>query len=204
MNKLERREYIIECAKSVFVERGFHGTCVQDIILKARIARSTFYAHFTSKFEIFSILVDSFTEILTGAILNINISMAEEQSNLAGEIRVMTIPLIEAIESNTDLTKLLITAPQGHDSNFDIKISEFYSGILDAVRRLLKEGMDDGNIKIMDADIISYVILGSVKQILLQWLVYAEVSDIRQVLNDIIRYNLYGIAMEKPSISPSL
>ena len=195
MNKLERREFIIECAKSVFVEKGFHNSCVADIIQKARIARSTFYAHFTSKFEIFSILVDRFTGILTEAILKINISMAEERRELADEIRIMTMQLIEAIELNTDLTKLLITAPQGHDSNFDRKISEFYSGILVAVRRLLKEGMDDGNIKIMNPEIISYVILGSVKQVLLQWLVYDEVTDVRQVLDDIIRYNLYGIAV---------
>ena len=194
MNKRERREHIIDCAKSVFVEKGFHGASVADIIEKARIARSTFYAHFTCKYDIFSILVDSFAATLRDAILAINISRAGSGSDLADEIKTMTLGLIAILEKNADLARLLITAPQGHDSGFDRKIGDFYSGILVAIRQLLDEGTADGNVRAMDPVIISYAILGCVKQVLIQWLVYGEIGDIRAAVDDIIRYNLHGIA----------
>jgi len=194
MNKRERRELIIDCAKSLFAERGFLNVTVGDIIEKARIARSTFYAHFTSKDEIFSILVDAFAETLRRAILAINISRAGNGGHLTSEIRTMTLDLIATLEENADLARLLITASQGSDSAFDRKIGDFYGGVLAAIRQLLSEGTADGNVKPLDPHIISYAILGSVKQVLLQWLVYGEIGDIRGVLDDIIRYNLHGIA----------
>lgn len=194
MNKRERRDHIIECAKSVFVEKGFHNSSVADIIERARIARSTFYAHFTCKFDIFAILVETFSDTLRRAILAINISRAGGGSDLAAEIKTMTLDLIAVLEKNADLAKLLITAPQGHDSGFDRKIGDFYSGVLVAIRQLLDEGTADGNVRPLDPGIIAYAILGCVKQVLLQWLVYGEIGDIRAAVDDIIRYNLHGIA----------
>ncbi|HPB81607.1 MAG TPA: TetR/AcrR family transcriptional regulator [Spirochaetota bacterium] len=195
MNKEERKNHIISCAKELFVTKGFHNTSISDIVEHAMIARSTFYAHFDNKMDIFSILVDTFSEILLNAILGINISKAEKQHELADEIKAMTIVLVDAFRENSDLASLLITAPQGHDNKFDKKIAEFYSAILLAIRTLLVEGIEGNTVKKLDPDITSYAILGSIKQILIQWLIYGEIDDIYAVLDDIIKYNLYGISM---------
>ena len=104
----------------------------------------------------------------------------------------MTVPLTAAIERNRDLTLLLITAPLGHDDAFDRSVSDFFTVILAAIKRLLLEGMEGGTIHAFNADIISYMILGSVKQILLQWLVYGDIGDITTPLDDIIEYTLSG------------
>ena len=194
MNKNDRKLYIVECAKQLFVENGFHNTSITDIVDKARIARSTFYAHFTSKIEIFSILVESFSGILLEAILGINISKATNRANLSGEIKLMSIELVRALDGNRDLTILLITASQGHDTNFDKIISDFYGGILLAIRQLLVEGIEAGNIRNLNPDIVSFTILGNIKQILIQWLVYGEIDDIYGVLDDVGTFNLHGIA----------
>lgn len=194
MNKKERGELIVESAKRLFAEQGYHNTTVSDIIVDSKIARSTFYAHFESKLDIFQILVKRYSEILLEAVLSINISRAAGAEPLARQIREMTDLLVDVIDRNRDLTTLLITAPLGHDNDFDRGVQEFFSAVLLAIRRLLVEGIEGGTIRRMDPDIISYVILGSVKQILLQWLVYRDVADIRDSLNDIIEYTLFGIA----------
>jgi AcrR family transcriptional regulator len=141
MNKKERRDHIVQSAKELFVASGFHNTSIADIIERAKIARSTFYQHFDNKMDIFSLLVDSFADILLQAILNINISKAEKQRDLAEEIRAMTVVLVRAIDENKDLARLLITAPQGHDTSFDKKISDFYTQIIAAINTLLVEGI---------------------------------------------------------------
>ncbi len=194
MNKHERKEFIFECARSLFVEKGFHATSVADIIAKTRIARSTFYAHFTGKDEIFSILIDSFEKNLLEKILAINISRAGSGRDLLSEIRAMTEYLLQFLEENADMARLLITAPQGHDSYFDKTIEKFFGSVLSAITRLLDEGMADGNVRKCHSGIIAYAILGCIKQVMIQWLVFGDIENIRDVLNDIIGYNLYGIA----------
>jgi AcrR family transcriptional regulator len=44
-----RRQRLLESALSLFVERGFHATSVDDIVATARTSKSTFYEHFESK-----------------------------------------------------------------------------------------------------------------------------------------------------------
>ena len=197
MNKKERREHIVQSAKALFVEKGFHNTTVTDIIREARIVRSTFYAHFTGKYDILRILIDRLTAILLDAILGINISRASARKPLPEQIRQMTEPLVEAISANRDLTSLIITAPLGHDDNFDRSVSELFAKILTAIKRLLVEGTQGGTIRSLDPEIISYIILGGIKQVLLQWLVYGDIPDIRERLEDIIAYTLFGIAKKR-------
>lgn len=201
MNKRERKEFICECARSLFVEKGFHSTSVADIITRARIARSTFYAHFTGKEEIFSVLVDDFLKLLVEKILSINISRAHSENTLPSDIRAMTLDLVDFLEKNADMARLIITAQQGHDSHFDKKIQQFFDTVLAAIKQLLDEGIADGNVRAYRSDIIAMAILGCIKQVMLQWLVFEEIPDIRSALDDIIMYNLYGIALKFPSVS---
>ncbi|HNR90435.1 MAG TPA: TetR/AcrR family transcriptional regulator [Spirochaetota bacterium] len=193
MNKAERRELIIRHATTLFAEKGYYNVSVTDIIDECRIVRSTFYAHFRNKQDIFRLLVDRFSDILQEAILGINISKADRRDDLVGAIREMSLALVDAIERNRDLTTILVTAPLGHDDDFDDKVNEFYAKILGAIKLLLAEGMRDGTIARLDADIISYAILGNIKQIVLQWIIYRDVPDIRTALDDIVRFILFGI-----------
>lgn len=197
MNKIERKNLIVTCAKKLFVEKGFHDTSVSDIITHSRIVRSTFYAHFKNKMEIFSILVDQFSDILRKAILGINISKASADLSITEQIKEMARTLISAFDENRDLTTLLITAPMGHDNLFDNKVEELYAGLLSAIKQLLIEGMEGNTIVRMNPDIISYAILGNIKQLLIQWIIFNEIEDIDIALDDIIRFNLYGIAKKE-------
>lgn len=204
MNKKERNEYILECARVVFARKGFHSTTVSDIIQQARIARSTFYAHFTSKEEIFSILVNNFLKLLVEKILSINISRANSENTLEYDLREMTLELVEFLEKNADIVCLIITAQQGFNTFFDKRIEEFFNTIHTTIQKLLEEGIEEGNVRPCRCDLIAYAILGSIKQITLQWLVFNEISDIRTVLNDLIAYILYGIASKSPTFKQTV
>lgn len=47
--KRERRQQILDAAKHVFAEAGYHGASINAIIERAEIARGTFYLYFESK-----------------------------------------------------------------------------------------------------------------------------------------------------------
>ena len=54
----QRERAIIECAKEVFAERGFHNASINDIIQRANIARGTFYLYFGGKQAVFDKILD--------------------------------------------------------------------------------------------------------------------------------------------------
>ncbi|HEX3344801.1 MAG TPA: TetR/AcrR family transcriptional regulator, partial [Polyangiaceae bacterium] len=54
----ERRRRILECAKGVFAQRGYHDTNISHICEALGIARGTLYQHFTSKKDVFAAIVE--------------------------------------------------------------------------------------------------------------------------------------------------
>lgn len=56
------RARLLEAALTVFAERGFHGTSIEDICQQAGFTRGAFYSNFASKDELFLALFDAHTE----------------------------------------------------------------------------------------------------------------------------------------------
>jgi AcrR family transcriptional regulator len=54
----ERRETILDAALSVFAERGFHGTSIDDIARAAGISKALIYGHFSSKEQLHMSLLE--------------------------------------------------------------------------------------------------------------------------------------------------
>lgn len=55
-----RREELMDAAQSLFLEKGFEGTSVDEIVRAANVAKGTFYLHFRSKAEILVALQERF------------------------------------------------------------------------------------------------------------------------------------------------
>ena len=58
MEKGERRQQILECARDVFSKRGYHEAKIEDIVTAAGVARGTFYLYFEDKRAVFEEIVD--------------------------------------------------------------------------------------------------------------------------------------------------
>jgi AcrR family transcriptional regulator len=57
LNAAARRAAILEAAQSVFGQRGYHGTSIDDIAQAAGISKALIYEHFASKRELHAELV---------------------------------------------------------------------------------------------------------------------------------------------------
>jgi AcrR family transcriptional regulator len=51
--KAETRRRLLEAARALFVERGYHATRPQDVAERADLAAGTFYVHFADKRDVF-------------------------------------------------------------------------------------------------------------------------------------------------------
>jgi AcrR family transcriptional regulator len=74
MTGAQRREQLLDVGKALFAERGYDGTSVEEIALRAGVSKPVVYEHFGGKEGLYAVVVDrevqrlisSFTAALTG------------------------------------------------------------------------------------------------------------------------------------------
>ncbi len=74
MTGKERREQLLDVGRSLFAERGFEGTSVEEIAARAGVSKPVVYEHFGGKEGLYAVVVDrevqrllnSFTSALSG------------------------------------------------------------------------------------------------------------------------------------------
>ena len=66
MTARQRREQLLGVAKSLFAEKGFEGTSVEEIAARADVSKPVVYEHFGGKEGIYAVIVDREVEALLG------------------------------------------------------------------------------------------------------------------------------------------
>jgi AcrR family transcriptional regulator len=87
MTGKERREQLLDVGRQLFAERGYDGTSVEEVALRAGVSKPVVYEHFGGKEGLYAVVVDrevqrlldTFTNALTGD----NPRLLLEQATLA-------------------------------------------------------------------------------------------------------------------------
>ncbi|MBW8820215.1 MAG: TetR/AcrR family transcriptional regulator [Streptomyces sp.] len=58
MTAAERREQLIDIARTLFAERGFDGASVEEIAARAEVSKPVVYEHFGGKEGVYAVVVD--------------------------------------------------------------------------------------------------------------------------------------------------
>jgi AcrR family transcriptional regulator len=104
----ERRERILDAAVRLFAERGFHAASMDQIAAAAGISKAVVYDHFTSKRELYTVLLDTIRADMDSLI-------AEAIAPLPTGDRVWTAidVFFGYVERNRDACRLLFLEVQG-------------------------------------------------------------------------------------------
>src|SRR5262245_66546122 len=68
MTRLATRDKILQAAREVFAEKGYHRALVDDIVRASRTSKGAVYHHFPNKEALFLALVDEFSGRLAAAV----------------------------------------------------------------------------------------------------------------------------------------
>ena len=102
MTSAERREQLIGVARSLFADRGFEGTSVEEIAAKAQVSKPVVYEHFGGKEGLYAVVVDrevrSLLEGIQGSLTDGRPRELIEQATLA---------LLDYVETHTDGFRIL-------------------------------------------------------------------------------------------------
>lgn len=187
MTSKQRREQLIEISRSLFAERGFDGTSVEEIAARAKVSKPVVYEHFGGKEGLYAVVVDREMEGLLDSITTALRS--------AGHPRMLleraAFALLDYIETSTDGFRILV-----RDSPVASSSGGFASLISDAagqVEYLLADEFTNRGLNAGHAPMYAQMLVGMVA-LTGQWWLEVRSPDKRVVAAHLVNLAWNGLA----------
>lgn len=185
-----RRRELLDVALRVFSERGYHETRIADLIEAAGVARGTFYLYFESKNAIFHALLDELVERIRTSI--VGVELGDGSAPLRDQLITTIERVLSVFDASPDLTSFVLRVAVGLDPEIDKKLGELYAGMHGFIAMSLENGVNLGLLRVTDTRLVSWAVLGSIKQIV-EVLVDRRERDLRAMAASLVDYNLRGL-----------
>lgn len=169
----QRREQLLEVATTVFAERGFHSTSMNDVADAAGVTKPVLYQHFSSKRELFIELLTDIGEQLRNRIAK----ATADADGPRGQIEAGFAAYFDYVGSHTDAYKVLFGAGARRDPEFASLTRVVEESIAEAIAELI---VVDGR-PAADRDLIAHTIVGMTEAASRYWLTHDRVPSVESL-----------------------
>ncbi len=104
MTGAQRREQLLDVGRSLFADKGFEGTTVEEIAARADVSKPVVYEHFGGKEGLYAVVVDREIRQLLDAVTAALTSVGDPRVLLERA----ALGLLDYIESSTDGFRILV------------------------------------------------------------------------------------------------
>src|SRR4030088_67282 len=105
MTGTERRQQLIEIAKSLVAERGYDAPSIEEIAQRANVSKPVVYEHFGGKEGLYAVVVDREMSALLDGITSSLTRTTNNRSRL--RIERVTLALLTYVDERTDGFRIL-------------------------------------------------------------------------------------------------
>jgi AcrR family transcriptional regulator len=193
-----RRAAVLQAARRVFAQKGYHATSIDDLIEAAGIARGTFYLYFESKRAIFDELLDGLLKQLRSMVKRIEVGAGAAAPLEQVEANVDRV--LETLLANREIARILLREAVGIDIEFDRKLGDFYLNIEHMIVRALHTGQEMKLVRPSDPQVVARCILGAMKEVI-HWAFVLEdpraqlpsADEVRKLGREVVSFALQGL-----------
>lgn len=167
INHEERKLQIASQAMTVFSEKGYYNTSLEDLSDSCNMGRTTLYKYFRNKDEIYFYILElgmTFYKIKYD-VTNKDNSMTYIEK-IASQLEFLIMSLNGQSVAKAFLDFWLMV--RHNHSEIEDKMVKRYNEIIDGISYWLQKGMDSGEITPVDTSSTAVIILGMVEAISLQ------------------------------------
>jgi len=190
--KLERRRQIVEAAKAVFADAGYHGASIHAIIERAQIARGTFYLYFESKAAVFDSILDQAMADLRARIHRIEVDDPAAPAPQV-QLREQVVSTLEYIVGDRALATLLLSAGHTPEAEASERLEQFFAEVRDLLRRALDTGMEIGLVRACNVELASSALLGMIRGVIEHIIRHQGGMAIDEVVSEMLMVALRGV-----------
>jgi AcrR family transcriptional regulator len=180
MTGSERRQQLVEIAKSLFAERGYDGTSIEEVAQRANVSKPVVYEHFGGKEGLYAVVVDREMSALLDGITS---SLTNNRSRV--RVERVALALLTYVEEHTDGFRILI-----RDSPAAITSGTYATLLNDAVNQVSSILADDFSRRGLDpelAPLYAQALVGSVSMTAQWWL------DVRQPRKEVVAAHVVNL-----------
>ncbi len=158
------RETLLQSAKSMFAERGYHDTSIAEITTRADMGVGTFYLYFKDKEEIFeTIIVEGIEHIKT---------LVQEEVASAPEHKFETFfrSILKFAYSDRELFRIALTG----EGQKQIAVRA-YGSVNDGIIELLNDAVERGYLgNEYPLELLAHFLTGMLNQTVIYWFMFDE------------------------------
>ncbi len=198
MRSEARQRQILECAKKVFAERGFHAANISHICAEAGIGRGTLYQYFPNKKSVFTALLRETAERVHAFMLERRKGMRfPRPERLRREAVVAWTAdrlreLIEVAFHDERMLRIILREAVGLDMDVESILSEIDDSLIAIVEQDLRASIDAGIVRDLDPNVAATLIVGGVEKLLVAALRGDAPIDMARLAREIARMHLTG------------
>jgi len=190
--KQERRQQIIEAAKQVFADAGYHGASINAIIERAEIARGTFYLYFESKSAVFDSILDHAMTDLRARIHRIEVDDPKAPPPQV-QLRAQVVATLDYIVHDRPLAMLLLSAGHTPDAEAAERLDQFFAEVRDLLRRAFDSGREIGLVRKVDPELAAAAMLGMIRGVVERLVTMPEPPPAEAVVDELLVIALRGV-----------
>lgn len=153
MNKTKRK--IFETSMSLFAQKGYEATSIEEITSVVGVAKGTLYYHFSSKEEIFNFLVEEGMNLLKNSI-SIKTSKVD---NVVDKLKAIILIQIKILIKYEDFITILLSQIWGKEPR-NVACKNYVFDYINIIEKIIQDGIDNGELNNVDPQVLASSIFG--------------------------------------------
>ena len=182
----ETRQKLLDAAEAIFGSVGFHEASVTQIVAAAGVGQGTFYLYFPQKRDIFIALVEHLGHSLRRSL---NLAIAGKQTRVEVE-RAGFKAFFAFVAEHPMLYRVVRQAEFVDEESF----KAYYRTLARGYRRGLEAAMASGEFRHLDAEALSYALMGIADLIGMRYVLWQDPGTVPdEVTADLMHFILDGL-----------
>ncbi|MGE5591623.1 MAG: TetR/AcrR family transcriptional regulator [Bacillota bacterium] len=188
--RLAARELtILDAARQVFAEHGYHGSTMREIASRAGVATGTLYLYFANKEALYVALLERLTNLVLQSIVAARATRGDVLSKLEASISAA----MEVFAENADLARIVLVQAAGADPSFEERLAQVHRALAGFVRQDLEEAVAAGILPTLDCEVASLAWVGTFYEVVMSWLRDGRPDPLPSSVPTLVAYNLRAI-----------
>lgn len=188
--KQQRREQILAAASEVFAEKGYHSASISEVIVRAGIARGTFYLYFTSKHNVLEAILDNVLSTLRARIMPIEVGPEARPPNVQLHENIRRV--LSFATEEPMLTRLVLEHGLSPDDEVAGRVTRFWDHVAEMIESSLTQGMELQMVRQCDVRLVARASLGAIRGVV-ELLAFGDGEDIDRATSEVIAFAMRGV-----------
>ncbi len=184
-----KEQAIFKAAQEVFAEKGFERATMDEIALKAKVAKGTLFYRFKSKDELFLSLIRSALEKLIAELRRV-IAQSDNTFDKIG--KVIEIQTRESFQ-NPHFIKMILSEGWGtHTRQQQLRVC--LKDYLNLLQEIIEEGIRKGSLRKVNSSILATSMFGMIASASFHLLIVKDAFQIDQTIEELKAFCFKGIS----------